>query len=78
MTLPTVLDAGDGLTIKREAALAATRHVIAATALIIDQDPLTETGMEVAFNNLTEILGGPEWAGYANALLDVVEGEMGR
>ena len=78
MTLPTVLNAGDGLTIKREAALAAARHVVAATALILDEEPLSETGMEAAFNNLAYMLGGEEWTAYANALMDVVEEEMGR
>ena len=78
MKLPVVLDAGDGLTIKREAALAAARHMIAATSLVIDEAPLGEMGMDLATSHLTELLGGPQWHGYALALMDVIEKEMDR
>jgi len=76
MTLPTVLDAGDGLTIERDAALGVARHVVAATALIIGQEPLlTQTGSDIALNNLADILGGPHWIDHADALLDAIEEE---
>ena len=76
MTLPAVLAAGDGMTINREAALGVARHVIAATALIIGQDPLlTQAGSDIALNNLAGILGGPHWIDHANALLDAIEEE---
>ena len=78
MTLPEVLDVGDGLTIKREFALCAARHLIAATSLVIDEAPLGEMGMELASINLADVLGGPQWHDYALALIDVAEMEMGR
>jgi thiazole synthase ThiGH ThiG subunit len=78
VTIPAVLDAGDGVTIKREAALGAARHVIAATAIALDQDPIDEMGLDLATSNLAYLLGGDHWFGYANALIEVVEKEMER
>ena len=72
-TLPKTLDAGDGLTIDRDLALEATKHVVIAIKLLHELPALeSEVDQELADQVLSEMLGGYYWRPIARQLVDAV------
>ncbi|QNI89554.1 hypothetical protein [Synechococcus sp. ROS8604] len=70
MNLPQTLDVGDGIQIPLLDALQATRHVITATSLIQQEPRLSALALEIAQDNLTHFLGGPDWEETAFQLIE--------
>ncbi len=75
--MSTTLDVGDGFTVSRPRALAAAQHVLAATSLITEEEPLSELALDLAWTYLTTMLGGPEWSDHASELIDAIAGQGG-
>lgn len=68
--LPEILDVGDGASITRQQGLAAAALVIRATEAVLEEQPLSELGLDIATDNLAHVLGGPEWAEHADDLIE--------
>jgi len=77
MELPQTLDVGDGLTIDRDLALEATRHVLIALKLIVGQPTLHDAQQcryegwmfEQAVSQVAFMLGGDDWLQIADQLV---------
>ena len=80
MTFPQTLDVGDGLTIDRDLAIEATRHILIAMKLItgapvLNSDPV----LDLADQKVADMLGGDEWTPIARELIkSVLEQEAGK
>jgi len=71
MTLPPTLDVGDCLTIDRDLALEATRHILIAMKLLLEVATLRdEAYLDLADRHISEMLGGDHWRGIAHELVD--------
>ena len=72
-TLPKTLDAGDGLTIDRDLALEATRHVVIAMKLLLELPTIqSEVHLDLAERHVGGMLGGSHWRPIARQLVDAV------
>ena len=73
MTLPQILDTGDGVTIDRDLALKATRHMLLALKLKLGAPNLQdEIVRDLADMHVSHLLGGDHWHEFANELVDAV------
>lgn len=73
MTLPQTLDAGDCLTIDRDLALEATRHILIAMKLLLEVPTLRdEAHLALADRHVSEMLGGGHWRPIAHELVNAV------
>ena len=73
MTLPQVLDTGDGVTIDRDLALEATRHMLIAMKLLLEVPTLRdELHLDLADQHVSEMLGGDHWRDIAHELVDTM------
>ncbi|KZR67258.1 MULTISPECIES: hypothetical protein [Prochlorococcus] len=71
--LPEILDAGDGKTIDCGLALQATRHLLIALKLLLDEPNLQdEIFRELADMKVAYMLGGDHWHIIAAKLVDAV------
>ena len=71
--LPQTLDVGDGLTIDRELAIQATRHILIALKLITGEPSLQhEHLLVVAEMKVAYMLGGDDWMPIAAELINAV------
>ena len=71
MTLPPTLDVGDCLTIDRDLALEATRHILIAMKLLLEVATLRdEAYLDLADRHISEMLGGDHWLEIAHQLVD--------
>ncbi len=71
--LPEILNAGDGKTIDRDLAVQATRHILIALKLLLDESTLQdEIFMDVADRKVAYMLGGDHWHIIAAKLVDAV------
>ena len=78
MTLPQTLDTGDGVTIDRELALEATRHMLIALKLKLGPPNLQdEIVRDLADMHVSHLLGGDHWHESANELVDTVPEQEG-
>ncbi len=76
--LPETLDVGDGKTIDRDLALQATRHILIALKLLLDEPTLQdEIFMDVADMKVAYMLGGDHWHIIAAKLVDAALEEEG-
>ena len=78
-TLPKTLDAGDGLTIDRDLALQATRHVLIAMKLLYAHPSVGNArgflSSELVVSTVMQVLGGDHWRPIAEQLVDAVIAE---
>ena len=73
MNLPQTLNVGDGVTIDRDLALEATRHILLAMKLITGLPTLQEDWMlDLAVSNVAHMLGGDHWFAVADELVNDV------
>ena len=73
MTLPQILDTGDGVTLDRDLALQATRHVLIALKLKLGAPNLQdEIVRDLADMQVSHLLGGDHWHEFANQLVNEV------
>ncbi len=73
MTLPQILDTGDGVTIDRDLAIEATRHMLIALKLKLGAPNLQdEIVRDLADIYVSHLLGGDHWWKFASELVDTV------
>ena len=71
MTLPQVLDTGDGKTIDRDLDLEATRHILIAMKFVLGVPTLRdEFHLDLADMHVSDMLGGDHWLEIAHQLVD--------
>ena len=71
MTLPQILDTGDGVTIDRDLALEATSHILIAMKLLLEVPILRdEPHLDLADQHVSEMLGGGHWRPIAHELVN--------
>tara|TARA_B100000959_G_C14586085_1_gene461988 strand:- start:275 stop:520 length:246 start_codon:yes stop_codon:yes gene_type:complete len=71
--LPQILDVDDGLTIDRDLAVEATRHILLAMKLILGVPTLQgELLLDRADSQVSYMLGGDHWMPIARELIDSV------